>query len=94
MERNTSELNAEIKTFNIFGEDIKCTKSLATYHETMEYYSDRKEPFFQKKHQHNNLIRQFRLIVLIERGIDIMDKFNLSLFLILLILYVIKMIPT
>lgn len=47
MERNTSELNAEIKTFNIFGEDIKCTKSLATYHETMEYYSDRKEPFFQ-----------------------------------------------
>ena len=38
----------ETREFDIFGETILCSNTLSKYHDTLEYYSSRKEPIFKE----------------------------------------------
>lgn len=40
--------NIETKSFNVFGETITCSNTLLKYHKIIEYFVNRKEPFFQE----------------------------------------------
>ena len=43
-----SKSQVSTRTFDVFGEKITCSNTLATYHAVLEYYAERKDIFFQK----------------------------------------------